>query len=320
MENETIQILELFGGIGSPRCALRNLNIPTKAIDYVEINEKAVRSYNSMFREELAYKTQTVVGWNLKPDILIHGSPCQDMSIAGHQGKATGEGRINRGKGSDEGSGTRSSLMWETIHIIENMGEWRPRYVIWVTRTRISTGRKQCRKETENITKHYMTKQETASPFRYSRAYSEKLFCMRSHKTGKGGKHMGNIVKTAKCRFCGQMTQIEADEELTAAQAEEQATMTCNCTDAVEYQKEKQRKEKAMQNVAALFGEAATPDKRCGEGIVKILKAAVEEIYTGGLAKVTLNLRGGVKASISQNSKGEINVERTETKKQKLTE
>lgn len=128
---ETIQILELFGGIGSPRCALRNLNIPTKAIDYVEINEKAVRSYNSMFREELEYKTQTVVGWNLKPDILIHGSPCQDMSIAGHQGKATGDGRINRGKGSDEGSGTRSSLMWETIHIIENMGEWRPRYVIW---------------------------------------------------------------------------------------------------------------------------------------------------------------------------------------------
>lgn len=39
--------------------------------------------------------------------------------------------------------------------------------------------------------------------------------------------------------------------------------------------------------------EAAAPEKRCGEGIVKILKAAVEEIYTGGLAKVTLNLRGG---------------------------
>jgi DNA (cytosine-5)-methyltransferase 1 len=131
MCNETIQILELFGGIGSPRCALRNLNIPIKSIDYVEIDDKAVRSYNSMFSDELAYKAQTVVGWNLKPDILIHGSPCQDMSIAGHQGKATGGGRINRGKGSDEGSGTRSSLMWETIHIIESMGEWRPRYVIW---------------------------------------------------------------------------------------------------------------------------------------------------------------------------------------------
>lgn len=114
-----IQILELFGGIGSPRCALRNIGIPVKAIDYVEIDEKAVRSYNAMFADELAYKTQSVVGWNLKPDILIHGSPCQDFSIAGHQ------------KGADEGSETRSSLMWETIHIIEHMGEWKPKYVIW---------------------------------------------------------------------------------------------------------------------------------------------------------------------------------------------
>lgn len=121
-EQRPVQILELFGGIGSPRCALRNLGIQTKAIDYVEIDEKAVRSYNSMFAEELPYKTQSVVGWNLKPDILIHGSPCQDMSIAGHQGKAKAEdGRINRGKGADQGSGTRSSLMWETIHIIEQM-------------------------------------------------------------------------------------------------------------------------------------------------------------------------------------------------------
>lgn len=44
-----VQILELFGGIGSPRCALRNIGIPVKAIDYVEIDEKAVRSYNAMF-------------------------------------------------------------------------------------------------------------------------------------------------------------------------------------------------------------------------------------------------------------------------------
>lgn len=114
-----VQILELFGGIGSPRCALRNLNIPTKAIDYVEIDENAVRSYNAMFAEELEYKTQSVVGWNLKPDILIHGSPCQDFSIAGQQ------------KGAEEGNETRSSLMWETIHIIQNMGEWKPKYVIW---------------------------------------------------------------------------------------------------------------------------------------------------------------------------------------------
>ena len=114
-----IQILELFGGIGSPRIALRNLGVPVKAIDYVEIDEKAVRSYNAMFENELAYKTQSVVGYNLKPDILIHGSPCQDFSIAGKQ------------KGADEGTETRSSLMWETINIIKQMGEWKPRVVIW---------------------------------------------------------------------------------------------------------------------------------------------------------------------------------------------
>ena len=114
-----IQILELFGGIGSPRIALRNLGVPVKAIDYVEIDEKAIRSYNSMFKKELEYKTQSVVGYNLKPDILIHGSPCQDFSIAGKQ------------KGADEGSETRSSLMWETINIIKQMGEWKPRVVIW---------------------------------------------------------------------------------------------------------------------------------------------------------------------------------------------
>lgn len=114
-----IKILELFGGIGSPRLALRNIGVPVKAIDYVEIDEKAVRSYNAMFSSELPYKTQSVAGWNLRPDILIHGSPCQDFSIAGKQ------------KGADPGSKTRSSLMWETLKIIDQMGQWKPRYVIW---------------------------------------------------------------------------------------------------------------------------------------------------------------------------------------------
>lgn len=56
-----LQILELFGGIG------------------VEIDAKAVRSYNAMFAGELPYKTQDVRRWNLKPDILIHGSPCRSL-------------------------------------------------------------------------------------------------------------------------------------------------------------------------------------------------------------------------------------------------
>lgn len=118
-----IKILELFGGIGAPRKALINLGVEHKSIDYVEWNEKAVRSYNAMFDNR--YKPESVVGYNLKPDILVHGSPCQDFSIAGKQ------------YGGNVEDGTRSSLMFETIKIIENLGAWRPRIILWENVTNV---------------------------------------------------------------------------------------------------------------------------------------------------------------------------------------
>ena len=112
-----IKILELFGGIGSPRKALINLGINHKCIDYVEIDKKAVRTYNALF--ENIHKPQSVIDYNLMPDILIHGSPCQDFSRAG-----------KRLGGNDEDK-TRSSLMFETLKIIEKLGVWKPRFVVW---------------------------------------------------------------------------------------------------------------------------------------------------------------------------------------------
>lgn len=49
-------------------------------------------------------------------DLITHGSPCQDFSIAG------------RLAGGDKGSGTRSSLMWCTVDIVEVV---KPKYVMW---------------------------------------------------------------------------------------------------------------------------------------------------------------------------------------------
>ena len=72
-----------------------------------------------MFEKEIKYQPQSVVGWNLKPDILVHGSPCQDFSIGGKQ------------YGGNVEDGTRSSLMFETLKIIENFGIWKPQVVIW---------------------------------------------------------------------------------------------------------------------------------------------------------------------------------------------
>lgn len=112
-----VKILELFGGIGSPRKALINLGVDHKSIDYVEWNEKAVRTYNAMFDNR--YKPESVVGYSLQPDILVHGSPCQDFSIAGKQ------------YGGNVEDGTRSSLLFETIKIIESLGIWKPKVVIW---------------------------------------------------------------------------------------------------------------------------------------------------------------------------------------------
>lgn len=112
-----IKILELFGGIGAPRKALINLGVEHKAIDYVEIKESAVRAYNALYDNR--YKQQSVIGWDLRPNILVHGSPCQDYSRAG-----------KRLGGKDEDK-TRSSLMWETLRIIENMGKWKPKVVLW---------------------------------------------------------------------------------------------------------------------------------------------------------------------------------------------
>ena len=111
-----IRLLELFGGIGACTAALKKLNIPHKIVDYVEIDKYAVASYNAINGTD--FEAQDITKWNkdVEVDLIMHGSPCQDFSLAG------------KGAGGDEGSGTRSSLMYETIRIVEKL---RPKYVIW---------------------------------------------------------------------------------------------------------------------------------------------------------------------------------------------
>ena len=113
---QEITILELFGGIGAIRKAFERQNISHKVIDYVEIDKYAVASYNAMFNE--SFSVSDIKEWDKQIDIdfIMHGSPCQDFSVAGKQA------------GGDLGSGTRSSLMYETIRIV---GKLRPKYVMW---------------------------------------------------------------------------------------------------------------------------------------------------------------------------------------------
>lgn len=111
-----IRIMECFGGIGACSKALERLGIDYEIADYVEIDKYAVKSFNAIHNTN--FEPQDICEWdkNIEIDLLMHGSPCQDFSLAGLQ------------KSGDKGSGTRSSLMWETIRIVEKL---KPKYVIW---------------------------------------------------------------------------------------------------------------------------------------------------------------------------------------------
>lgn len=116
---EELKIVELFGGIGAIRKALINLKIQHKVIDYVEFDKNCVKSYNKLYEED--YKPKSVVDYELpsvEVDILMHGSPCQDFS------------RVGEKKGGIKGTGTRSSLLFETIRIIE-YAKHKPKWVVW---------------------------------------------------------------------------------------------------------------------------------------------------------------------------------------------
>ncbi len=112
-----MRVLELFAGIGACSKALTRLGIEHEIVDAVEIDKYAIKSFNAIHNTN--FETQDITTWDkdIKDvDLIMHGSPCQDFSIAGKQA------------GGDIESGTRSSLMYETIRIV---GKLRPKYVVW---------------------------------------------------------------------------------------------------------------------------------------------------------------------------------------------
>lgn len=111
-----VRVLELFAGIGACSKALTRLGIEHEIVDAVEIDKYAIQSFNAIHGTN--FEPQDITQWNkdIEVDLIMHGSPCQDFSVAG----------LN--KGGDKGSGTRSSLMYETLRIVEKV---KPKYVIW---------------------------------------------------------------------------------------------------------------------------------------------------------------------------------------------
>ena len=116
-----MRYLSLFSGIGSPEQALKNLGVDFELVGFSEIDKYAIKSYCAVHgvSEELNLGDITKIDIERLPldiDLITHGSPCQDFSVAGAN------------KGGDKGTGTRSSLMWNTVAICEYC---KPKYVIW---------------------------------------------------------------------------------------------------------------------------------------------------------------------------------------------
>lgn len=116
-----LRVLSLFSGIGAFEMALRNIEIDYELVNFCENDKYAIKSYCAIHDvdENLNLGDITKISIENLPkdiDLITHGSPCQDFSVAGLQ------------RGGDEGSKTRSSLMWNTVEIIKHC---KPKYVIW---------------------------------------------------------------------------------------------------------------------------------------------------------------------------------------------
>jgi len=109
-----MKILSLFDGISCARVALDRVGIPVEAYYASEIDKYATQVSEKNYPE--ICRVGSVVGLDFifgEVDLLIGGSPCQDLSIA----------KKDR-KGLD---GERSGLFWEYVRILQ---EVKPKYFI----------------------------------------------------------------------------------------------------------------------------------------------------------------------------------------------
>lgn len=114
---EKLRVFEAFAGYGSQSMALRRLGIDYEVIGISEIDKYAIQAYMAVHGETPNYGDISKINWNEVPDFdfLTYSFPCTDISSAGLQ------------KGLEEGSGTRSSLLWECKKAIEAK---KPKYLL----------------------------------------------------------------------------------------------------------------------------------------------------------------------------------------------
>lgn len=119
-----LKVCTTFSGYDSQCLALERLKEYDSDFDYElvawsEIDKGAIDAHNALFPEyaDRNLGDITKIDWNDVDDfdLLTYSSPCQSFSAAGLQ------------HGGEEGSGTRSSLLWEVRRCIEAK---KPKYLL----------------------------------------------------------------------------------------------------------------------------------------------------------------------------------------------
>ena len=115
--DKPIRLIELFAGYGSQAMAMRNIGADFEHYRVVEFDEPAIKSYNAVHGTnfptmdicKVHAEDLGIVDKDKYSYILTYSFPCTDISVAGQM------------RGMAEGSGTRSSLLWEVQRILEEL-------------------------------------------------------------------------------------------------------------------------------------------------------------------------------------------------------
>lgn len=85
-----MRYLSLFSGIGAFEKALRNIGVDYELVNFCEIDSHATKSYCAIHGVSEELNLGDITKINLDDldklgeiDLITHGSPCQDFSIAG---------------------------------------------------------------------------------------------------------------------------------------------------------------------------------------------------------------------------------------------
>lgn len=102
-----LRVIELFSGIGSQTQALKNIGIEHEVIAVSDNDLAADKSYRVLHNPNVNNLGDITKIESLPDaDLWTYSFPCQDISVAGLQ------------RGFEQGSGTRSGLLWEVERLL----------------------------------------------------------------------------------------------------------------------------------------------------------------------------------------------------------